>query len=56
MVKLKVGLEIHAYLSTNEKLFCRCKVSRERGLEPNITKYIYLSHMLWNAGCKTNGS
>ena len=36
MVKLKVGLEIHAYLSTNEKLFCRCKVSRERGLEPNI--------------------
>ena len=36
MVKLKVGLEIHAYLSTNEKLFCRCKVSRERGLQPNI--------------------
>jgi len=35
MVKLKVGLEIHAYLSTNEKLFCRCKASRERGLEPN---------------------
>ncbi len=36
MVKLKVGLEIHAYLVTNEKLFCGCKASRERGLEPNI--------------------
>jgi len=35
MVKLKVGLEIHAYLLTNEKLFCRCKASRERGLIPN---------------------
>ncbi len=23
---LKVGLEIHGYLNTNEKLFCRCKV------------------------------
>ena len=36
MVKLKCGLEIHAYLVTNEKLFCRCKSSRERGLQPNI--------------------
>lgn len=36
MVKLKCGLEIHAYLLTNEKLFCRCKASRERGLESNI--------------------
>lgn len=35
MSKLKCGLEIHTYLSTNEKLFCRCKASRERGLEPN---------------------
>lgn len=35
MSKLKVGLEIHAYLLTNEKLFCRCRASRERGLEPN---------------------
>lgn len=35
MVKLKCGLEIHTYLVTKEKLFCRCKASRERGLEPN---------------------
>ena len=35
MGKLKCGLEIHAYLVTAEKLFCRCKASRERGLEPN---------------------
>jgi len=33
---LKVGLEIHAYLVTYEKLFCRCVASRMRGLEPNI--------------------
>lgn len=36
MNKLKCGLEIHTYLLTNEKLFCRCNASRERGLEPNI--------------------
>ncbi|MBS3083650.1 hypothetical protein J4423_02495 [Candidatus Pacearchaeota archaeon] len=35
MVKLKCGLEIHAYLVTKEKLFCKCKASRERGLAPN---------------------
>ncbi len=35
MAKLKCGLEIHTYLLTNEKLFCRCKASRIRGLEPN---------------------
>ncbi len=35
MVKPKVGLEIHAYLTTDEKLFCRCKASRERGLKSN---------------------
>lgn len=32
----KVGLEIHVYLDTNEKLFCRCKASKEKGLKPNI--------------------
>lgn len=35
MVNLKVGLEIHTYLTTKEKLFCRCRVSREKGLAPN---------------------
>ncbi len=30
-----IGLEIHAYLSTHEKLFCRCLASRERGLKEN---------------------
>jgi aspartyl-tRNA(Asn)/glutamyl-tRNA(Gln) amidotransferase subunit B len=35
MNKLKCGLEIHTYLITNEKLFCRCLASREKGLKPN---------------------
>jgi aspartyl-tRNA(Asn)/glutamyl-tRNA(Gln) amidotransferase subunit B len=26
---LKIGLEIHGYLDTNEKLFCKCKTSSE---------------------------
>jgi aspartyl-tRNA(Asn)/glutamyl-tRNA(Gln) amidotransferase subunit B len=26
--KLKIGLEIHGYISTNEKLFCECKAIR----------------------------
>lgn len=30
-----IGLEIHTYLVTREKLFCRCKASRERGLKAN---------------------
>lgn len=32
----KIGLEIHAYLVTKEKLFCNCIASREKGLKPNI--------------------
>lgn len=35
-LKGKVGLEIHAYLVTREKLFCRCAASREKGLKPNV--------------------
>ncbi|MEK6846739.1 MAG: Asp-tRNA(Asn)/Glu-tRNA(Gln) amidotransferase subunit GatB [Nanoarchaeota archaeon] len=31
----KIGLEIHTYLTTREKLFCRCRASRERGTKPN---------------------
>lgn len=30
-----IGLEIHTYLITKEKLFCTCLASRERGLKPN---------------------
>jgi aspartyl-tRNA(Asn)/glutamyl-tRNA(Gln) amidotransferase subunit B len=38
MVELKgmIGLEIHTYLVTKEKLFCKCKSSREKGIVPNI--------------------
>lgn len=31
-----IGLEIHAYLVTREKLFCTCVASREKGLQSNI--------------------
>lgn len=31
-----IGLEIHCYVLTKEKLFCTCKASRERGLQGNI--------------------
>src|SRR3989344_3295484 len=36
LLKGMIGLEIHAYLVTKEKLFCQCIASRERGLKPNI--------------------
>src|SRR3989338_4126795 len=35
-LKGMIGLEIHTYLVTKEKLFCTCIASRERGLKPNI--------------------
>src|SRR3989344_1548476 len=35
-IKAMIGLEIHTYLITKEKLFCRCKASRERGLKENV--------------------
>src|SRR3989344_2881562 len=36
--KAKIGLEIHAYLTTKEKIFCRCKAVRhaaKQQLKPN---------------------
>ncbi len=36
VLKGMIGLEIHSYLITKEKLFCRCPASRERGLKANI--------------------
>lgn len=35
LVQGMIGLEIHCYLNTREKLFCTCLASRERGLAPN---------------------
>ena len=33
---VKIGLEIHGYINTNEKLFCRCKaVHGLKNAEPN---------------------
>ncbi len=34
-IKGKIGLEIHAYIVSREKLFCDCKASREKGLREN---------------------
>ena len=34
-LKGMIGLEIHTYILTKEKLFCKCLASRERGLKPN---------------------
>ena len=35
-MKGMIGLEIHTYITTKEKLFCRCAASRERGLKENV--------------------
>lgn len=35
-LKGMIGLEIHTYILTKEKLFCGCKASREKGLKPNV--------------------
>lgn len=35
-IKGMIGLEIHCYIKAKEKLFCRCKASREKGIKPNI--------------------
>ena len=35
VLKGMIGLEIHAYPITREKLFCRCRASREKGTKAN---------------------
>jgi len=35
-LKGMIGLEIHAYIITKEKLFCHCEASRKKGLKQNI--------------------
>ncbi len=34
-MKGKIGLEIHSYILTKQKLFCECKATREKGTAPN---------------------
>jgi len=34
-IKGMIGLEVHVYIRTREKLFCRCAAHRERGVVPN---------------------
>jgi aspartyl-tRNA(Asn)/glutamyl-tRNA(Gln) amidotransferase subunit B len=31
---IKIGLEIHGYLDTQEKLFCKCKTEKQREVKP----------------------
>ncbi|MFZ5955228.1 MAG: Asp-tRNA(Asn)/Glu-tRNA(Gln) amidotransferase subunit GatB [Nanoarchaeota archaeon] len=33
---IKIGLEIHGYLNTKEKLFCKCKNNSEMNIKPNL--------------------
>ena len=43
MSKLKIGLEVHGYLLTHEKLFCRCKAEHgAKKVEPNTTPKDYI--------------
>ncbi|MCX6748917.1 MAG: Asp-tRNA(Asn)/Glu-tRNA(Gln) amidotransferase subunit GatB [Candidatus Pacearchaeota archaeon] len=35
MSDIKIGLEIHGYLATHKKLFCKCKASRHSKEKPN---------------------
>lgn len=35
MLKGKIGLEIHCYIPTREKLFCTCCADRSKGIVPN---------------------
>ena len=34
-MKGMIGLEIHTYIKTQQKLFCECQASRVKGLKPN---------------------
>lgn len=44
----KIGLEIHGYIDTKEKLFCNCKAIHGAKLtKPNTNRNIYIPNITY---------